>query len=164
MTLALYPVSPVPLSNGYSVTPIFETQTTPMRSGADVTYARFTYPRHSISMNYRAEGTDADDVLDFFEARAGKFEAFDFIDFVSRSWEGFYVGIGDGAEDTWDLPFATGAAVSVYVNGVLKTVITDYTYGAATDPNGRIELIFNRAVGNGRVITIDFTGKRYFVA
>lgn len=84
MTVALYPTTINPLL-GYSVEPMFSTQRTPTKSGADVAEKLWDTARYRIRLPYRVSVTDAATLLNFHEARYGAYEAFDFFDFHSRA-------------------------------------------------------------------------------
>jgi hypothetical protein len=169
MATELYPSSVNPLI-GYSVEPVFSTQATPTKSGADVAEKIWDSARYRISLPYRCSLADAMEILNFHTARAGKYEVFDFIDLLERDWEGLYIGTGDGSEDTFATDFdATtdaGSGRVVYVDGVEQTVGAgnDYLMSAQSGTNNRDRVVFlaGSEPANGAIVTMDYTGKKYF--
>ena len=164
MTTALYPATIYPLI-GYGVEPIFYTQTTPMKSGADVAEKLWDTARYRINLPYRVSATNGATILNFFDSRHGKYEAFDFVDFVSRAWTSVYVGAGTGSLAQFTIPFRFPSSLTVYVDGVAKTFSTHWTYGAGLPAPARtvIEFTIGNEPAAGEVVTIDATGYRYFL-
>lgn len=162
MTLALYPTSPKPLI-GYSVEPLFFTQKTATKSGADVTEKMWDTARYKITLPYRVSVTDAATLLNFHEARYGAYDEFDFIDFHSRAWTGVYIGTGDGVEDTFDMPCTTFDSTTIKVDDVaISAVRYGLSSGGGVNGRGQVIFYFTADVPSDSVITIDFTGKRVY--
>ena len=164
MALELYPTTVDPLI-GYLVEPIYYTQRTPTKSGADVAEKLWDTPRFRIRMQYRVSTPDATTILNFHHARRGSHEEFDFIDLHARPWTDVYVGTGDGSTRDFDCDVPTSGC-AVLVDGVVQTPVTDYTFGSGTGDNGRDQILFT--VGgtppDGDVITVNgATGTRYYV-
>ena len=161
MTAPLYSATIDPLI-GYSVEPFFATQKTPLKAGADVTAAGWDRARYRIKLPYRTDATDAATISNFFEARTGPWGGFDFIDFHSRAWVGVYIGVGDGAEDTFDLPgVIISLATTLYADGIAID-LGDYGIDPAGGTNGRDRVIFGLGSepAAGKVLTVSFTGQR----
>ena len=161
MTTALYPATIYPLIGYGAPEPIFYTQTTPMKSGTDVAEKLWNTPRYRISIPYRVSSADASTILNFFEARYGMYEEFDFIDFHTRSWVKVSIGTGDGLEDEYELPCTGAASLVIYVD---DEAVEAYTNSSGTGTNSRDVITFAPAAvpGNGESVTASFIGKRYF--
>lgn len=163
MTVALYPATVDPLI-GYSVEPIYFTQRTPTKSGADVAEKLWDTPRFRIRLPYRVNVTDLATLMNFHHARSGSYEAFDFIDLHTRKWDDVYISTGDGTEVRFEVPFANISAQVVKVDGVTQVGVTDYTVSAGTGENGRDRIQFE--VGStppdGDVITLTVPNENRF--
>jgi hypothetical protein len=110
----------------------------------------------------------------FFES-VGSAGRFSFADVTVLAWTSLFVVQGDGVDDgPWDLPtfaIAASPAPVVYENGVVKTseiytTSTNPTFdyhikvGAGTDSGDQITP--QTATGNGVIVTIDATCRRFF--
>ena len=161
MTIALYPATIYPLAQGYSIEPIFSTQRTPMKSGADVAEKMWNYPRYRIRLPYRVSSADTMTLLNFFDARCGGYEAFDFQDFIYRAWQNVYITTATGA--TLGLIECDISPTTVYVDGVELAATGAWSTSLSPGTNGRTQINLTTPPSAGEVITADSTNtKRFF--
>lgn len=131
--------------------PGFLTTVLPLISGKEKRNAEWEFPRQSWNLGYGIQsGEDMDEIRAFFYVCFGKASGFRF-----KDWTDYYIGFsapqligtGDGAATTFQAyrKYTVGAytfyrkitrlvagTISVYVNGVLKTVTTHYTVNVDT--------------------------------
>jgi len=128
--------------------------------GAEIRRQKWLYPRRNVIM--RCENVDkADGVLlwQFYLARKGSFEAFNFFLPYSETYTQEYVGTGDGSTVLFNLPAKGSSAYTLYVNGNAQTGGgTDYTFGGGTGEDGADKVTFTVAPNDGYRIVFSFTG------
>lgn len=154
--LPIYPVE---------IEPVWDTLVTPFDSGAEQRRQKSLYPRFNVRFQLQSlQAADAQTIWDFFMARKGRFESFYFFDRmpdigVSTSYEGLYIGTGDGSTDIFDLPGKSTSSQVIYVDGVTQTVTTDYTILTGGGDGSADRVDFVTAPTLGQSISCDFTGK-----
>jgi len=119
------------------------------------------YPLRSVTLSYAwMTLADIQVLWEAFVASAGRYGSFSFFlaTATPATFTREYVGIGDGTTTLFNLPFKSGTAISIYVNGALQTVTTDYTIGAGTGADGADLLTMVIAPADGYHITATFTG------
>ena len=142
----------------------FRTSVTTARSGIEKRRKEWTYPRHSLTLDWsRMENaaTKADALFAFHEARGGKAEPFVVFDFsVARSYAAVRVAVATAGQTVFNLPCRNATSVTVKVNGTT----TAGTLAAAAGANGRDKFTFGSGLTAGDIVTVDFTGQRAYVA
>lgn len=99
----------------------------------------------------------ADTLCEFYKARKGSFEAFNFFEYDAGTYTGEYVGTYDGTSLVFNLPSEDGASYKLYVDGSEQTAGVNYTFGAGTGEDGADKATFV-SLAVGAIITYDFTG------
>lgn len=118
------------------------------------------YPRRNLNVKYaNITKTEARTLWNFFNARKGRYEAFNFFLPHSNTYTGEYVGTGDGSTVIFNLPSKQASGYTLYVNGVAKTGGgVDYTFSSQGGADGADKVTFTTAPADGERITFDFTG------
>jgi hypothetical protein len=75
---------------------------------------------------------------------------------ITQSWQGLYVGIGNGTTTIFDLPGKTTSAQSIYLDGALQGGGYSILVGGGTENADRVS--FTSAPSANQIITVDFTG------
>ena len=111
-------------------------------SGREFRAAQFSYPIWEYELSYEVlRGSSAlpevQQLIAFFNARSGSYDTFLYTDPDDKSVTAQQFGVGDGSNKVFQLVRAYGGyiepvydvngAPSIYVNGALKTLTTDYT-------------------------------------
>lgn len=130
--------------------------------GAEQRKQKWLYPRRDVRvLNYKHKSkADARTLWQFYLDRKGPFEAFNLFLALSNTYEGEYVGIGDGSTTVFNLPAKSSSSYTVYKNGVEQTGSgVDYTFGEGGGTDGADKITFTAAPASGDKVTYDFTGK-----
>lgn len=120
---------------------------------------KWLYPKRKISLLTKAVTLAQGRTLyQFYIDRWGSWQSFNFFKYELESYEGEYIGTGDGSTVIYNAPFRNATAYTIYLDGVEQTVVTDYVYtqGGGTDGADKIEFV--TAPNEGERITCDFTG------
>lgn len=120
MTLAVYPAIPKP-SYSYSMDHQLKTDVVDYEGGYEQRNRRWRFPRRTFILIYKLKSftaTQRDAISDFYYQRHGSYELFWFFDWQERKWIDQYVGQGDGATQTFDLP-GTSTGTTGTVSGIL---------------------------------------------
>lgn len=167
MSDAVYPVLPGATPE-VTRTPIWNTTTKTSTSGREFRSANWSAPIYAYKLGYEVLRqnfglTEMATLAGFFNARKGSFETFLFTDPGDNSVTGQLVGIGTGSEVEFQLARAFGGYVepvldlngspSIYVDGVLKTLSTDYSISAT----GLVTFVVAPAIG----LPVTWTGSYY---
>jgi len=121
---------------------------------------KWLFPKRTITLQYEYLSlTDARTIFQFYIDRSGAYEAFTFFKYEVETFEGEYIGTGDGSTVLYNLPCRYSSARTVYVNSIAQTEGSDYTYSALGGTDGCDEITFNSAPTSGYRIIIDFSGK-----
>lgn len=122
--------------------PIWSTSKKTSVSGRRFAVANYSYPRYKYTLAYsflrQGSGvTELAQLVGFFNARGGDFDSFLFTDPDDNTVTAQTIGTGDGANKLFQLVrtfggyvepvFDANSAPLIYINGVLKTLTTDYT-------------------------------------
>lgn len=159
MALTVYPAIPKP-AYSYMLDHQYKTLATDFESGTEGRNRRWRFPKRTFGLTYKMKTFTAaqrDAIYEFFQNRLGIYEPFWYFDLQERKWLDQKLGVGDGAEDTFDLP-GNGTVTAVYVDGVATV---DFTYSAGTgDPaEGAVDqIIFDAPPADETLLTVDFTG------
>ncbi len=131
--------------------------------GVEKRRRKLLYTKRDITLTYNnnISYTEARTIWNFYLDRHGSYEAFSFFFPNSDTYEGEYIGTGDGSTVLYDLPGKSTSARTVYVDGSTMTPggsAYDYTFSADTGADGSDSITFNSAPAEGDRITIDFAG------
>jgi len=125
---------------------------------------KWLYPKRHPRIVYQGiTKANAATLWQFYLDRKGSYEAFSFFvgssTYAANTYEGEYVGTGDGSTTVFNLPAKNSSDYTVYVNGVEKSGGgVDYTFGEGTGTDGADKITFVAAPAAGDRITYDFTG------
>jgi len=160
--MALYPEnSTIPFKNPIQMRLRFKTLTNAFDDlGEERRKRKFLYPRRDITLAYEwLSVSDAQTLWEFYVARSGPYEAFNFFLPSPDTYTGEYVGSGDGSTTVMNLPSKSGSSTTVYLDGVEKTGGgTDYTFGSGTGEDGADKITWVAAPAAAQRVTYDFTG------
>lgn len=132
-------------------------------NGVEKRRRKFLFPKRNISLTYNNNITyiEARTLWNFYLDRYGAYEAFSFFFVNSDTYEGEYIGTGDGSTVLYDLPGKSTSARTVYVDGSTMTPggsAYDYEFNSGTGGDGADSITFSVGPAEGARITIDFTG------
>ena len=168
MSNSVYPVL-AGLSWSVVKTPQFNTKIQKSVSGVELRASFMSSPVYTFGLTYevlRAGGgfSELQTLMGFFNQRLGSFDNFLFDDLTDNSVTAQNIGTGTGSLTTFQLTRTFGgftesvmnvnAAPQIFVNGVLKTLTTDYTISAT----GLVTFV--TAPANGLAVT--WTGTYYY--
>ena len=158
-------IMPETVSLGFSGGPTFNTDKLPLKNGGRRRIKRRDDPLHVYTFTYDDRSdTDVIALRNFFVDRRGDFEAFLFKDWMDFSVTAGQIGVGDAANKNFQCVQVVGSdnpytrvirhlksgTLSVYVNGVLKTLTSDYTVSSSA------LVSFITAPGAAAVVTASF--------
>lgn len=145
MSNAVFPTLPG-LKFDVKRVPMHKTTIRETVNGREYRARQMTSPRYTYKLSFEflrdgnVNGTVYDEfkpLLGFFNARSGAFDDFLFTDPDDNAVTAQAFGVGDAATTTFQLVrtlggtvepvYAVNGAPQIYINGVLKTVTTDYT-------------------------------------
>jgi uncharacterized protein (TIGR02217 family) len=159
---------------GLTKIPIFSTRIQQATSGKTLRAAFYQYPLYWYDLSYDILRDDVahnelKTLMGFYLSRQGAFDSFLYIDPSDNIVTGQAIGIGDGNTKTFQVvrtyggfvepcydiqsPVSPTPILNVYINGVKKTITTDYSIAYL---NSGI-LTFVAAPGNALPITADFS-------
>jgi hypothetical protein len=156
--MAEYPSSPRP-NYPLVITPVFQTLVSEVDTGQEQRKRMKTFPTFDIALQYsRVRIADFQTIWNFYIARKGAYEAFDFFTCPRvEDWEGLYVGVADGSLCTFDLPGKTTSDHTIYQK-TAEIDAADYTILVGGGRSSADRVVFDTAPDQGKVITADFTG------
>ncbi len=153
-------VGGVPAINPLEEGTEFSTLINKFDNGTESRKQKRLYPRRNFGLKYTIRNsTHLKTLYDFYLARKGSFEAFNFFHPFIRIYAGEYVGTGDGSTLLYNLPFKLGTDMAIYVDGLLQIEVTNYTITASGGADGADLLTMVAAVADGSQITCDFTAR-----
>lgn len=167
MSNAVFPTFPG-LQWPIARTPIWSTTAKTSVSGRRFASANMSFPRYKFTLSYsffrQGQGqTELAQMVGFFNARQGDFDSFLFDDADDNSVTAQVIGVGDGANKVFQLVrtfggfvepvYTVNSAPLIYLNGVLKTLTTDYTISSTG------VVTFVAAPGAG--VSVTWTGTYY---
>jgi hypothetical protein len=128
--------------------------------GKEQRHQKWLYPRRTVELHYKhITKAKAKTIWDFYIARKGSYEAFNFFFPATNTYTAEYVGTGDGATLTFNLPSNQALSYTLYVDGVTQTAGgTHYTFTSAGGTDGKDKAVFVAAPADGARITWTFTG------
>ncbi len=115
MPLQIFPATPKP-SYSYVLDHQLKTEVINFESGTEQRNRRWRFPRRTFILLYKLKSFTAsqrDALTDFYYNRNGSYELFWYFDCQSRKWIDQYVGRGDGATQTFDIPAILGTVVTL---------------------------------------------------
>lgn len=142
--------------------PRFNTKVKEAVSGRECRAAFMAYPKYDIELTFEYLSlADYQTLGGFFKSRKGKFDSFLFLDADENVVSAQTVGTGNGTNKDFQLLRTVGAftepceningSPSIFLNGVLKTLTTDYTIGAT----GIVTFVSAPAAG----VVVSWTGR-----
>lgn len=139
----------------------------PARSGKGQVKDFWNRTRFMADMDFELRTDDALTVYGFWiKNRSTAFDFFDYDDAIYfRSFSSAsLIGVGDGANLTFNVNGQATRLYTVYVNGVAKVAGTHYNLSLGTGPVGQDRIIFTggNAPPNTQLVEMDFTGKGRF--
>jgi hypothetical protein len=156
--MAEYPAAPVP-AYPLKITQVWNTLRSDFDGANRQARQKQAFAKHDVVLNYKPLTKAEIQLLwSFYTKRGGAFEEFYFYTLPETEvWEDLYVGVGDGAETTFDLPGKNTSLQSIYANAVAVDS-GDYTIltGGGEVSSDRVQ--FDTAPAEGVVISCGFTG------
>jgi uncharacterized protein (TIGR02217 family) len=152
-----------------TTSPQFNTKVHRAVSGYETRAAFMVYPLWTFKLKYELLRDDVANnefktLIGFFNARQGQFDSFLYSNPADSAVVAMQFGVGTGAQYVFQLTRGYGGytepvnnfngAPQIYVNGLLKTLTTDYTISAT----GLVTFVLSPA--NGLAIT--WTGSFYY--
>ena len=151
-----YPTSPG-IQQPLSIRQRWRTIVSAFDGGNEQRRQKGTFPRFDIVLQYQYLTVAEMMILwNFYLARAGMAAAFYFYCLDVEDCAGLYCGIGDGAEEIFDLPGKTTSDQAIYLAGVLQESGYTILTGGGAENSDRVE--FDTHPVEGVVITCNFTG------
>jgi len=165
--MAIYPdYSTIPWSTPVKVHIRFKTlMGTYDESGEENRKQKWLYPKRAITLIYNNISlSNMQTLWQFYIARAGNFEAFNFFlpdpNNGTESYVKEYVGTGDGSTVTYNLPSKNAAVGRIlYVDNVAYGEGIFYTFTAGGGADGADKAVFATAPTLGSRISFSFTGR-----
>lgn len=170
MSNSILPMFPG-LSWGVQKRPIWSTNVADAISGRQYSLRRRLYPVWQFRLPYEvlranASLTELQQLVGFYNQRNGRYDDFLYLDPRENTATTQPIGTGDGVTTAWELLRSLGSfsepvggvasgSLQVYLNGVLKTLGTDYTLSS----DWRV-ITFTAPPGAGVLIT--WTGTFYY--
>jgi hypothetical protein len=119
------------------------------------------YPTRDYTIKAdRVVVSQARTLYNFYLARKGSFEAFNYFDPLSHAYTvPEYVGTGDGETLGFNLPSMNATDYALLIAGIEQTETTNYVFGAGDGEDGADLVLFTVPPGLGQRITYPFTGR-----
>lgn len=167
MSNAVFPVLPGLLWDVVKK-PLFRTLIQSAVSGKELRLAQMSYPLYQFSLSYEVLRANAlaelQTLMGFFNARNGSFDSFLYIDPDDNAITTQNFGTGDAVTTAFQLTRTYGGfiepvqnlngAPSIFDNGVLKTVVTDYNINSL----GVVTFTYTPVAGHA----LTWTGNFYY--
>lgn len=152
-----YPMPPYPDEEGFSVTPRWLTVTTRFDSTTQQRKQKALFAVYDVSFSYaHIVSTDESTLWAFYMARKGAYEGFYIYDIYAKPHAGLFVGHGDAATATFDLPGKSTSSQAIYIDGVLQSSGYTIVTGGGAENSDRVT--FDTPPVSGAMITCDLTG------
>jgi uncharacterized protein (TIGR02217 family) len=138
----------------------FKTLISKFDNGSEVRKAKWTYGRRNLRVGYQYKDLDdARTLWQFYQARKGSYQAFNFFLAHSDTYTGEYVGEGDGSTTVFNLPSKSASSYTLYKNGAAQSAGgVDYTFAAQGGTDNADKITMTAAPDDGDILTFDFTG------
>jgi len=153
--MATFPTG-IPIKN-IDVIPVFNTIISSFDGGNEQRRKKWAFAKYDVNIDFHPmTKADMQTLWSFYVARQGPYEEFSIYDIVTMDHVDLYVGVGDGATMTFDLPGKSTSSQVVYVSGVEQSGNYSKSYNTGSDSSDQI--VFTSAPDTGTIITCDFTG------
>lgn len=128
---------------------------------------KWLYPKYNINLVYEyITKSQIETLWEFYLARKGSYEAFNFFipepESTYPTYTGIYIGTGDGTTETFNLPCKTSSNRTVYHDALPYEEDVEYNFTAGGGEDGADKIDFSdssmTAPANGVRLTMDFTG------
>jgi len=165
--MAIYPdYSSIPWSTPVGMDIQFKTLIgTFDESGEENRKQKWLYPKRKITLTYKnISRANMQTLWQFYVARAGSFEAFNFFlpdpNYGTESYVKEYVGTGDGSTVTFNLPSKNAIAGRIiYVDNTAMGEGAFYTFTDSGGADGADKAVFTTAPDIGSRVSFSFTGR-----
>lgn len=124
---------------------------------------KWIYPRRNVQIQFR--GIRIQDVqesarvmTEFYTARRGSFEAFNFFYPFTNQYSGEYVATGDNSTIAFNMPSKGATSHNLYKDGVLLTENVDYVFSGELGTDGADQIGMGTVITSGERLTADFNG------
>lgn len=155
--MAVFPSTPAP-SYSLEIGQQFRTIVSTFDSGREQRRAKWSFPKYRVTLRYKAnEHAESETIWQFYQARLGSYEAFDFFHPLIQNLVGLYVCTGDGETTIFDVPGKTTSEHTIY-NNASEVSADDYEILAGGGRSSSDRVQFDSPPLAGRVITADFRG------
>ncbi len=155
--MSLYPIPPAPNEEDFEMVPRWLTVISKFDATTEQRKQKALFAVYDVSFSYDLVSiTDEQTLWAFYMARKGSAEAFYIYDIYSWPHKALFVGWGDAATLTFDLPGKTTSAQAIYFDGVLQG--SGYTIVSGGGAEGSDRVTFDTAPAAGILITCDLTG------
>lgn len=123
---------------------------------------KWLFPKRDITLSYEyITKVNATTLWQFYMDRFGAYQSFRFFMPLCHivSYEGEYVGTGDGSTLIYTLPSHQGSTVKIYLDSVEQSGGgVDYTFASQGGADNADKVTFIVAPSSGERITMDFAG------
>lgn len=153
-----FPTSPAPMFP-VIIEPVWNTIITSFDGANEQRRQKWAFAKYNVTLKFDPlTASEFQTLWAFYMARKGSFEPFYYYPIDTQTLTGLYVGTGDNATEVFDLPGKTTSAQTIYVDGVLQILTTDYVIltGGGDGSADRVDFVSPPA--EGEVITCGFTG------
>jgi len=117
---------------------------------------KWLYPKRTITVKHKyVTKTQAATIWQFYQARAGSYEAFNYFVPNADSYVREYIGTGNSSSTSFNLPACEMTSYTVYVDG--SSIAATIATGAGADGADLIK--FDTAPTSGERLTITFAGR-----
>lgn len=155
--MALYPMPPYPDEEGFEVTPRWMTVISKFDATTEQRKQKALFAVYDVSFSYDLiEITDEQMLWAFYMARKGAAEAFYIYDIYLWPHKALFVGWGNAATLTFDLPGKTTSEQAIYFDGVPQS--SGYTILSGGGTEGSDRVTFTAPPAAGVLITCDLIG------
>lgn len=156
--MATFPEDPIP-SFPLNIEPEWITLVRQVDTGGEQRKQKSLFPKYNVTVQYDVlTQSEMQTLWDFYQARKGAYDAFYIFDLVAMNHDGQYAGTGDGATEIFDIPGRSTSAQSVYLDGLLQTLTTDYVILTGGGESNADRIDFVSPPTAGAIVTVDFTG------
>lgn len=160
--MVVYPSTPNP-QYPFEVVSEYKTLISTFETGKELAHQQWRFPKRSINLKYDVlSASEMKTLWDFYVAQKGSLVPFLFFDTYTTDESGNpasyldeYVGRGNAATTTFDIPGKTTSARTIYLDGIADAGVT---YQSGSGDGGADRVVFNTAPASGKLITVDFTG------
>lgn len=117
---------------------------------------KWLYPKRNITLKHAyVSKTNARAIWNFYNARKGSYEAFNYFVPFADAYTSEYIGTGDATTTAFNLPSKDISTRTVYVDG--SSIAATITTAGGAD--GADLITFGTPPADGTRITISFTGR-----